>query len=758
MVRLLVIYGTLAVIVGMTMWTLYLNSVVREKFEGKKWSLPARVYARPLELYQGLSITPALLEQELRALGYRFENRLHMPGQVIKKASAGSDRIVYQIHSRGFAFWDTTEAPRTFALTVGRDAVVGLADLSGNALDVIRLEPAEIGGFYPADKEDRLLVRLSDLPPLLGETLLAVEDKQFLDHHGVSPSAILRAAYVNFTRGGVVQGGSTITQQLVKNFYLTNEQSLLKRKIPEAIMAVLLEVHYTKAEILETYINEIFLGQAGNRGIHGFALGAQHYFRQPLNELEPQDLALLIGLVKGASYYNPWRNPERALERRNVVLGVMKAEGLINEDTYQRGIAAPLNVVPQSDARTTTYPAFMDLIKRELRADYAEEDLRSEGLRIFTTLSPMAQRIAEKSLETRLSDIEKQRKTTDLQGAAVILSVGSGEVLAVVGDRNPRFDGLNRALDAKRQIGSLMKPFVYLAALERPEQYHVGTILSDDPVSYKSGGQWWAPKNADNRDHGDVPLYKALANSYNQATARLGMTIGLDAVADTVTRAGATESPPRLPAMLLGAVEMSPLDVAAIYHTLAAEGVYTKPRAIRDVLTAEGQPLKRYSLELEARFSPEVSFQLRYALQRAMREGTGRTAYSQLPNSLDVAGKTGTTNDQRDSWFAGFSSEHMAVVWVGRDDNSKTPLGGATGALPVWSDIMKQLPTQSLDNTPPLGVSFQWIDEKTGWLSSERCEGAVYLPLRDEYLPVNTVACAQTSTNPVRNFWQRLVN
>lgn len=759
LIRLWAFYALLLIVALVGVWTIYLDSVVRAKFEGKKWSLPARVYARPLELYQGQSLTPALFEQELRALGYRFEGNISSPGQVVKKVSAGSNEVTYHIHSRGFDFWDKKEPAYKFMLRVADGSVQGLIDLAGADLPLVRLEPEEIGGFYPADKEDRLLVRLADLPPLLGETLLAVEDKHFLEHHGVSPLAIMRAAWVNATNGGVVQGGSTITQQLVKNFYLTNEQSILRRKIPEAIMALLLEVHYSKAEILETYINEVFLGQSGARSINGFALGAQHYFRQPLRELDTHELALLVGLVKGASYYNPWRNPERAKERRNVVLAVMKQEGLIDEQQLKRAQAAPLGIVAEGESRSTTYPAFMELVKRQLNQDYDEGDLRSEGLRIFTTLSPMVQRQAEKSMKLRVDQLEKQFKTKNVQGSMVVTSVGGGEILALLGDRNPRFSGFNRALDAKRQIGSLMKPFVFLAALEQPHKYHLATTLSDAPVSYKSGGKWWAPKNADNKDHGDIPLYKGLAYSYNQATARLGMAIGLDTVAQTVKRAGYAGDVPELPAMLLGSIEMSPLEVAGLYHTIAAEGVYTPLHAIREVLATDGQPLKRYPLELEQRFASETTFQLQYALQRTMREGTGRSAYNQLPAALQVAGKTGTTNDQRDSWFAGYSGEHVAVVWLGRDDNSSTPLSGAGGALQVWTDFMKQLPSRSLPQEPPPGVSFDWLDGTTGNLSAEGCIGALWLPLRDEYRPTQSVACVRPgSANPVKNFWQKLVN
>ncbi len=747
-------YAVIAMTLLLAAWTIYLDVQVRQKFEGKKWALPARVYAQPLELYQGLSLTPAVFEQELKSLGYSVNADVRNPGNWIKKNNLTT--IDYQIHARGFVFWDKTEAPQIFRMTIDDNRVTALQDQAGADLPLIRLEPQEIGGFYPANKEDRLLVKLNEIPPLLGETLIAVEDKHFLEHHGVSPMAILRAAWVNLTHGGVKQGGSTITQQLVKNFYLTNKQSILQRKIPEAIMAILLEIHYSKSEILEAYINEVFLGQSGDREINGFALGAKHYFRRPLTELNLQQIAFLVGVVKGASYYNPWKYPERAIERRNLVLSVMLTEKLIDEAQYKSAQTAPLGIVSESAISMTTYPAFMDLVKRQLKEDYQEKDLRSEGLRIFTTLSPALQRQAEATVTARIQQMESRVKQKNTQVGFIVTSVGSGEVLAMVSDKNPRFDGYNRVLDAKRQMGSLMKPFVYLTALQIPQAYHLMSPLNDEPVSYKSGGKWWAPQNYDKISHGNVPLYQALANSYNQSTARLGMTLGLSKVIKTVKRAGYSDEIEELPSILLGATEMTPFEVAGVYHTIAADGVYTPLHAIREVLTADGQPLKRYPLELEQRFSAESIFQLQFALQQVMQTGTGRSAINQLPADLIVAGKTGTTNDQRDSWFAGFSGEHLAVVWMGNDDNSITPFSGASGSLQLWIDFMKKISTNSINQDPPVGVVFDWLDITSGKLSAENCVDSVWVPVVEAFKPLQTADCVMRPEN--KNWLQRIFN
>ncbi|WP_036188584.1 penicillin-binding protein 1B [Marinimicrobium agarilyticum] len=751
--RLWALYILGFLLVAFVLWVLYLNGVVREKFEGKKWSVPARVYARPLELYQGLSVTHTLFEQELLALGYRPVERISGPGQYARRIDGGAHH--YEVYSRGFEFWDKDEPARRFQMTLEDGRLTRMSEADGDPLPLMRLEPEEIGGIFPAHGEDRLLVRLEDVPPLLGETLLAVEDRHFVDHFGISPSGILRAAWANIQAGRVVQGGSTLTQQLVKNFYLTHERSF-QRKIQEAVMAVLLEVHYSKAQILETYINEVYLGQSGSQGVHGFALGAQHYFAQPLGELSTEKIALLIGIVKGASYYNPWRHPERVKNRRDLVLRVMEREGLIDAAERERATNAPLGIVPDTDYSLQSYPAFIDLVKRQLRRDYREEDLKSEGLRIFTSLSPMVQRRLERVVSERIHRLEQGYDVQGLQGSAVVTSVGAGEVLALVGDRNARFDGFNRALDARRPIGSLVKPFVYLTALQRPDEYHPGTLISDEPVVVEArNGQRWEPRNSDLKSHGEVPLYQGLIHSYNQATARLGMTLGLESVYDTLREAGFEGDIPQVPAILLGAVEMSPYEVSGIYHTLAAEGVYTPLRAIREVLTAEGDPLRRYPLKMEQRFSPEASFQMQYLLQLALREGTGKQVYDRLPEGLALAGKTGTTNDYRDSWFAGFSGQHLAVFWMGRDNNDETPLTGSTGALHAWADLMGELPTQGLPVTPPGNVSFDWLDEETGKLSAERCEGAVWLPLREGQGPEESADCRlDRSSSP--SWWQRL--
>ncbi|MCW3150712.1 penicillin-binding protein 1B [Stutzerimonas stutzeri] len=701
-------------------FAIYLDAVVQEKFSGKRWTIPAKVYARPLELFVGQKLAKNDFLTELDALGYRRESAATGPGI----ASVAANNV--ELHTRGFQFYEGAEASQRVRVRFSGDYVAGLTRANGSELAVARLEPLMIGGLYPAHNEDRILIKLDQVPPYLVETLVAVEDREFFEHFGVSPKSIARAVWVNLTAGQVRQGGSTLTQQLVKNFYLTNERSL-SRKATEAMMAVLLELHYGKQEILEAYLNEVFLGQDGRRAIHGFGLASQYFFGRPLAELRLHQVALLVGMVKGPTYYNPRRHPERALERRNLILDLLAEQQVVTVEEATSAKQQPLGVTQRGSMADSSYPAFLDLVKRQLRQDYREEDLTEEGLRVFTSFDPILQLKAEKAMSETLKRLGKGAEA--VEGAMLVTNPETGEIQAMLGSRQPGYAGFNRALDAVRPIGSLIKPAIYLAALEKPSQYTLTSLLEDEPFSVKGGdGQVWKPQNYGRQAHGTVYLYQALANSYNLSTARLGLDLGVPNVLKTLARLGAEPDWPAYPSMLLGAGGLRPIEVADIYQTLANGGFNTPLRGIRSVLTAEGEPLKRYPFQIQQRFDPGAIYLTQYAMQRVMHEGTGRSAYNQLPRSLNLAGKTGTTNDSRDSWFAGFSQDLLAVVWLGRDDNGKTALTGASGALQVWSDFMRRADPLPLDMPVPDNVVHVWVDSRTGQGTDQRCPGAVQMP------------------------------
>ncbi|MBK3869633.1 penicillin-binding protein 1B [Pseudomonas stutzeri] len=701
-------------------FAIYLDAVVQEKFSGKRWTIPAKVYARPLELFVGQKLDKNDFLAELDALGYRRERAVSGPGGA---SVAGND---IELHTRGFQFYEGAEQSQRMRVRFSGDFVAGLSNGSGSALPVARLEPVLIGGLYPAHNEDRILIKLEQVPPYLVETLVAVEDREFFNHFGVSPRSIARAVWVNLTAGQVRQGGSTLTQQLVKNFYLTSERSL-SRKATEAMMAVLLELHYDKEEILEAYLNEVFLGQDGRRAVHGFGLASQYFFGQPLAELKLPQVALLVGMVKGPTYYNPRRNPERALERRNLILDLLAEQQVISAEDAARAKQAALGVTQRGSMADSSYPAFLDLVKRQLREDYREEDLTEEGLRVFTSFDPVMQLKAEQAMSETLKRLGKS--TEGVEGAMIVTNPETGEIQALLGSRQPGYAGFNRALDASRPIGSLIKPAIYLAALEKPSQYTLTSLLEDEPFSVKGAdGQVWKPQNYGRQAHGTVYLYQALANSYNLSTARLGLDLGVPNVLRTLERLGASPQWPAYPSMLLGAGGLRPIEVAGMYQTLANGGFNTPLRGIRSVLTADGEPLKRYPFQIQQRFDPGAIYLTQYAMQRVMREGTGRSAYNRLPQSIDLAGKTGTTNDSRDSWFAGFSQDVLAVVWLGRDDNGKTSLTGATGALQVWTDFMRRADPLPLQMPVPDNVTYAWVDARSGLGTDQRCPDAVQMP------------------------------
>jgi penicillin-binding protein 1B len=722
----------------------YLNALVSTTFSDRRWEVPAKVFARPLELYPGLPMSIDSVEFELDLLGYREVGAINGPGQKRRNGQR------LEVFTRSFSFPEEGIPARRIAMEFSGDKLVSLRS-DGRPQPLLRLEPVQIGGIYPRHQEDRLLLKLEQSPASLREALLAVEDRRYYKHWGVSPSGILRAAWVNLRAGRLVQGGSTITQQLIKNYYLTSERSFT-RKLTEMIMALLLELHADKDAILEAYINEVFLGQDGPRAIHGFGLASRHYFDQPLEELGLHQQALLVGMVKGPSLYNPLRHPERALERRNTVLEVMRDQGLINAAEFQVASAMPLGL-SQRPRIMNSFPAFLDLVRRQLQRDYRERDLGSQGLRIFTSFDPQLQFKAEQSIQDVMATLDPEG---GLETAMVVTSFDNGEVRAMIGGREPRFAGFNRALDAIRPVGSLMKPVVYLTALEQPGRWTLASPLDDSPLSVQlDDNSSWSPSNFDRQSHGTVLLHRALSQSYNQATARLGMELGTNAVRETLSRLGVQREQPNVPAMLLGAGGLSPIDVAALYQSIAAGGFNLPLHTIRDVVDSDGIVLQRFPLEYEQVASTRAIHLLTYALREVVREGTGKGVYSVLPRDFDVAGKTGTTNDYRDSWFAGFSGDLLAVNWIGRDDNNSTGLTGASGAARVWAEFMGRAAERSLAYRVPDEIEHYWIDEASGKLSGRNCEGARLLPFVEGSEPFERAPCV-TAANRIFEWFREL--
>ena len=703
-------------LVALSAYFLYLNSLITETFEGRRWSVPAQVYAAPVELYVGAEFNLAEMIEELTRLGYSANANLPAPGTYARRGH------LLDIYLRAFEFPETTRGSQRIRLTFDAGAITGVEDANGRPVPLIRLDPLNIGNFFPSHGEDRLVLTPEEVPDLLTGALIAVEDANFDRHFGFDPVGIARAAWVNLTSGEIRQGGSTLTQQLVKSYYLTNRQTL-ERKLQEVAMAMILELKFEKEELLNAYVNEIYLGQDGVRAVHGFGLGAQFYFNRPLVELETHEIATLVAIIRGPSYYNPYRHEERVHKRRDLVLAKMFEAGLIEAEQLTQYQARPFQVVRGARSGGAYYPAYMDLVRNSL-GDYDEEDLTSAGLRVFTTLSPRTQDAVEQALEETLTRLEEQRllPTGELQGAVVIADTQTGEIQAISGGRAAGVDGFNRALNAQRTIGSLIKPVVYLAALERG--YHLGSTLQDAPVSLTlRGSEDWSPQNFDNEIHGPVPMVRALGDSMNLATVNLGLALGVDQVAARLEALTGRSTDNQYPSLLLGAEPRSPLEVLGLYSAFASGGFHMTPKSVVTVLDEQGEPLSRQPFSLDQQLDTDAATAINRALEVVMERGTGKTSrFSQL----GTAGKTGTSDDYRDSWFAGYDNERLAVVWVGFDDNRPTGMTGATGALRVWDAIFTRLGISPL---PAPADDFEAVEYATGLLANESCAEVVQVPL-----------------------------
>ncbi|MDB6084329.1 MAG: penicillin-binding protein [Gammaproteobacteria bacterium] len=719
----------LAAALAVAGWVVHLDHVVTREFQGRHWSVPARVFAAPLDLYVGAPVAADELEEELRRLHYRRGDPA--AGAGVYRRHGGS----FDLHARRVRFLDELREPMQVSISADGNSVTGLRQVDGTELPVFRLDPPVVGSVFPIHGEDRLVLAPADVPPLLRSGIKLIEDRRFDEHHGLDAYGIVRAMWANVRARRVVQGGSTLTQQLVKNYFLSDEQTA-GRKATEALMALRLEAHFSKEEILVAYLNEVYLGQDGARAIHGFGLGSEYYFAKPLDELDAGELALLIGLVKGPSFYDPRKHADRARTRRNLVLQELADAHLIDAAAAKRAAANPLGLRPPGGSYV---PAYLDLVRRHLKRDYAEADLAAAGLSVYTSLDPRAQAAAEHALTANLKrlDAASRVRGAQLEGAVIVAEPNSGDVVAVVGGREVGTDGFNRALDARRPIGSLVKPAVYLAALETG-RYNAATLIEDAPVELKLGdGSVWAPQNFEHQIYGRVPMARALAESMNLATVRLGLDIGLPRVVDTLERLG-LETPPTLnPSLLLGTVEMTPLEVVQVYTSLANGGFRARLRAVHAVLDEHGRPLKSFKVQVEAAAPPAAVYQLDRMLMLVTTRGTGRDAAARLPRGLVVAGKTGTSSDTRDSWFAGFTGSYVAVAWVGYDDNRPTGLTGAAGALPVWADTLAKLKSTSFQPVPPELIEDRWIGFGDGLETTADCSAdavAIAVP-RDTALP-----------------------
>ncbi|RVU41739.1 penicillin-binding protein 1B [Rheinheimera riviphila] len=698
-------------------YLIYLDSKITSLFSGQKWQIPAQLYGRSLALAPGKHLSQVQMLDELQRLQYREDPRLSGPGQYHVSGQTVS------VFRRAFDFPAGHQVATLLHVGFAGEFVQSLSTgRERQALTNAQLEPQLLQHLVAAEQEDRELLVLDQVPKTIKDTLLLVEDRDFYSHHGVSAWSVLRAFWANLQAGKTVQGGSTLTQQLAKNMY-TNQQRTYFRKVNEALIALVLDYRYSKDQILEAYLNEISLGQFKANPVHGLGLGSKLYFGKPLAELRPHEYALLIAIIKGPSHYDPRRYPKRAEDRRDLILGMMRDHGLLDQTQWFAATSQPLDVIPIGEHLKGRFPAYIDKVRQELRELVKDKTQLQNGIRVFTYFDAMAQQAAEQAVLKRVAKLDPA-----IEAAVVATDYQQGALTAIIGGRNTTFAGYNRAISAQRQIGSIIKPVVYLTALQQPQRFHLGTILADTPLTLKSGSRNWSPLNYDKKFRGNVSLMSALSDSLNIPTVRLGLQLGLPALQQELQQLGLEREVKLQPSSLLGAVEMSPLEVAQLYQTIANKGQYRELATIAAITTHDGAAVYQRQSKPQQRVDASAAYLLQFALQQATQSGTAQSLAAQFPRQK-FAGKTGTSSDYRDSWFTGFDHETSLTVWLGRDDNKAIGLTGGSGALPIFSTYFQQLGVNSLFRAVPENVQKQFISKTNGRFVEESCVNVLLLPV-----------------------------
>jgi penicillin-binding protein 1B len=727
-------------------------------FEGRLWTLPARVYSARLHLVPGETVDVNALIARLDRSGYaRVDTVPAHPGQY-RRRSFGLDLFV-----RGDPGGERPVPARHLILSFDRDSIAAIEDERGRPLPSLDLEPELLSLVFGRQQEERMIVPLSEAPRNLVNAVLAAEDARFYRHAGIDPLAVLRAAFTNVASGRIVQGGSTITQQTVKNLYFSQQRTWW-RKVREALMSVILDARYSKDRILEVYLNEVYLGQRGSVSICGVQAASRYFFGRNVADLSLAEAATLAGLIRNPGGYNPFTHPDRAVERRDLVLGAMLDLGFADKQAVARAKAEPLRVA-SGGAGYARAPYVVDIVRAQLAELYSAQVLAENGLEIYTTIDTLVQARAEEALERGLVRLEaevplvrRQKARRRLQGCVVVTDPRSGAILALVGGRDYQDSQFNRATQARRQPGSCFKPFVYLAAFQAAMAGEDGgltpaSILDDSPFELVSGGQTWRPANYDGTFNGPLSARAALEESRNVPTARAAQSVGMSHVIATAKACGFTESFDPLPSLALGAQEVTPLELATAYGTLATLGVRVQPRILQEVVARDGRKLERRAPEVREAVRPAAVYLVDDVLRGVLTQGTAASA-SALGFRGDAAGKTGTTDDTRDAWFVGFTPEILALVWVGYDDNAKTGLTGAVGALPIWVDLMMHVRHRwSGSSFPePAGIVRVEVDPESGEMATPGCPERVV-----EVFAAGTepTACS-LHQNVFRRWWDKL--
>ncbi|MBU0995596.1 MAG: PBP1A family penicillin-binding protein [Proteobacteria bacterium] len=702
----------------------HLTFQIEKRFSGKRWNIPSRVYSDTTPLFPGQTINRDSFLMKLANLGYkRVETTLSEKGTFTETPQKISfflkDTFLKHFDRRGFPI----------SIYLDENLITSIQqNETGKMIDYLELEPEELMLFFGPEREKRLLVSINQVPLYLQHAVISAEDRKFYTHFGIDPSGMLRALYKNLKEGKVKQGGSTLTQQLAKNYFLTPERTII-RKIKEILISLIIEGLYEKNEILEIYLNEIYFGQNGSVAINGIGEASYFYFGKDVSQLSIDESAILAGLIKAPNLYSPYANITRCKKRRDQVLRSMMENGWLSDGELERSLNIPVTSLGYRRYGKKA-PYFMDYLAHQLEKLYAPETLKNDGLSILTTLDTQVQTVTENALENGLHRIEasipalkKDNPLEKLQGVVIVMQPRTGNIIAMVGGRDYSISQFNRAVYAERQPGSAFKPFVFLSALD---YFYPSTILNNTELSYTIDGETWSPKNYSDKFPSSVSMRQALAFSLNLATVDLAIKTGIQHILDTSHLFGFSTRFDAYPSLALGAYEVIPLELATAYCVFAADGVLPCPLSVRKVMDANGTVIERQHMEIKSITSPEKSFLISSMLETAVKEGTGKSLNG-CGISFPVAGKTGTTNNSRDAWFVGYTPDILALVWVGFDNGDSLLSTGAYAALPIWAELIRNIP--------------QYISGKN-FKIPEGIEKIVVC--RDSGLPANKNSCIKT--------------
>ncbi|WP_348769537.1 penicillin-binding protein 1B [Buchnera aphidicola] len=691
----------------------FLYMKINHLINGKVWNFPTSIYSRIINLEQDSLFSKKEIEMFLQSIMYKKVDKVMLPGEY----NVQNNNI--EFIRRAFNFPDINENELHVKLTFNSNSLVKIQNIENyRDFSFFRLDPKLISILNSLKGEKRIFLPRSKYPMILIKTLLAVEDRNFYTHDGINISSIIRALMVNAMAGKTIQGGSTITQQLIKNLFLTNTRSIW-RKINEMYMALILDWFCNKDYILELYLNDVYLGQDGNEQIRGFPLASLYYFGRPIDELNLEQYALLVGMVKGASLYNPWNNPKLALNRRNLVLLTLYNQGLIKEKIYKELSKRPLKIYPKGFI-ISDHPDFLKLVKSEIKQKLMNSIKILSGLKIFTTLDPSSQSAIEKSIQVSIPVLNKKKNLQDLEIAMVVVDKSNGEINALVGSSHPMLSGYNRVLKARRSIGSLSKPVIYLKALSNPKKYHLNTFLSNYPVAIRlENGKYWIPKNNNHKFTGQVTMLEALTNSINIPIVHLSIDLGLSALIENWMHLGIPRKYLKpFPAISLGSINLTPIEIAQAFQVISNEGFKSSLSSVRFIVSDNGKILYQNLPRSENIVSSEAAYLTVYAMQKVIASGTAKSLGALFKN-FSLAGKTGTTNNLVDSWFVGIDGKQMVVTWLGRDNNKSAKLYGSSGAMKVYQKYLEYHFPVPLILHPPKNIRMFYIDD-TGKISQEK--------------------------------------